>query len=287
MEIFLFCLCTILLIVFWFIIFDSNRFVTVNYRIENEKIKKPLSFIFVSDLHNKKYGKNNEKLISAIKKRNPDYIIIGGDLINAKPGADLQTGIQFIKDIDEFPVYYANGNHEHRLKLYPENYGDMHETYEKELENLKVKRLINDKVVWNDYNLSLYGSQIDRLYYKRFVIPRMEDGYLDSILGTPKKERFNILLAHNPDYFENYSKWGADLVLSGHVHGGIVRVPFWKGVLSPNIRFFPKYDGGIFKNENSTMILSRGLGMHTIPLRLFNPGELVFVELAPKFNEEV
>ena len=76
-------------------------------------------------------------------------------------------------------------------------------------------------------------------------------------------------------HFENYAKSGVDLVLSGHVHGGIVRVPFWgKGVLSPNVRLFPRYDGGIFHKGESTMLVDRGLGEHTIPFRLFNPAEL-------------
>jgi len=90
------------------------------------------------------------------------------------------------------------------------------------------------------------------------------------------------LIAHDPDYFPKYADWGADLVLSGHVHGGMVRVPFWgKGVVSPNVRLFPKYDGGEFTIGKSRMLLSRGLGMHTIPIRLFNPGEILEVELMP------
>ena len=114
----------------------------------------------------------------------------------------------------------------------------------------------------------------------------MKQEYLEELLADKDEESYGVLLAHNPDYFEQYAGWGADLVLSGHVHGGIVRVPFWnKGVLSPNIRFFPRYDGGMFKKEKSTMILSCGLGMHTIPFRLFNPGELVCVELCPGEEE--
>ena len=97
-------------------------------------------------------------------------------------------------------------------------------------------------------------------------------------LGEPCAEKYTVLLAHNPDFFPVYAEWGADLVLSGHVHGGMVRIPGWKGVVSPNIRFFPKYDGGKFEEGKSTMILSRGLGMHTIPVRLFNPGELIVID---------
>ena len=100
-----------------------------------------------------------------------------------------------------------------------------------------------------------------------------------SILGRCDTETYTILLAHNPDYFPQYGAWGADLVCSGHVHGGVARVPFWgKGMISPSLRLFPQYDGGVFSEGKSTMLLSRGLGMHTIPFRLFNPAELLLVE---------
>ena len=106
----------------------------------------------------------------------------------------------------------------------------------------------------------------------------METSYLEEELGKPDEEKFTCLLAHHPDYFESYAAWGADVVFAGHVHGGMVRIPFWRGVVSPGVRFFPKYDGGIFKEGEATMVLSRGLGMHTIPIRLFNPGELIVAE---------
>ena len=107
----------------------------------------------------------------------------------------------------------------------------------------------------------------------------MRETYLPRVLGQPDPKEFTILLAHNPDYFPEYAAWGADLVLSGHVHGGVVRIPFWgKGVVSPAVKFFPKYDGGLFEEGKSHMILSRGLGAHTIPFRLFNPGDLIFLQ---------
>ena len=107
----------------------------------------------------------------------------------------------------------------------------------------------------------------------------MAEDYLAGILGAPETDTYTILIAHNPDYFPEYAAWGADLVLSGHVHGGIARLPLLGGVLSPAYRLFPKYDGGMFRENNSIMILGRGLGTHTIPVRFLNPGELVVVEL--------
>lgn len=89
------------------------------------------------------------------------------------------------------------------------------------------------------------------------------------------------MIAHNPEYFPAYAEWGADLVLSGHVHGGLMRLPFLGGVIAPSMKLFPKYDGGVFEEHGSTMILSRGLGTHTLPIRIFNPGELVVIRLTP------
>ena len=110
----------------------------------------------------------------------------------------------------------------------------------------------------------------------------MNNCYLQETLGEVKEDYYEILLAHNPDYFEEYADWGADLVLSGHVHGGMMRLPILGGVVSPAFKLFPKYDGGLFKIGKSTMILSRGLGMHTIPIRIFNPGELILLKISPK-----
>ena len=101
------------------------------------------------------------------------------------------------------------------------------------------------------------------------------------MLGPVREGEYGILLAHNPAYFEAYASWGADLTLSGHVHGGIMRLPWLGGVLSTSLTLFPKYDGGEFCRGERRMIVSRGLGSHTVPIRIFNPAELVVVELVP------
>ena len=155
----------------------------------------------------------------------------------------------------------------------------MSERYEQALENAGVVRLVNSHVTLPEYGITIYGSEIDKRFYKRFKGSVMEENYLSQLLGQASEAEYNVLIAHHPDYFPEYAAWGADLVCSGHVHGGMVRIPFWgKGVVSPSVKLFPKYDGGIFAEEKCTMLLSRGLGMHTIPVRIFNPGEMLLVE---------
>ena len=107
----------------------------------------------------------------------------------------------------------------------------------------------------------------------------MEQGHLEKHIGKANAQFCNILIAHNPEYFKEYADWGADFVLSGHVHGGIMRLPLLGGVISPSYKLFPKYDGGVFREGKSTMLLGRGMGSHTLPFRFFNPAELLVVTL--------
>ncbi len=272
-------LCTAVL---WVMIYDSNRFVVVRHEIRDRRIRGQCRMVFLSDLHNKQFGRDNVRLLKAIEELKPDGVLIGGDMINGKPGEKLETAVNLLRSLAEkYPVYYANGNHEHRIKLYPATYGDAAERYGEALAKLGISPMVNSHVQLPGINLTIYGSEIGRYYYKRFTVPEMAPEYLSGLLGCPVPGSYTVLLAHNPDYFPRYARWGADLVLAGHVHGGIVRIPFLgRGLLSPNVRFFPKYDGGVYREGNSTMILSRGLGIHTIPFRLFNPGELIVLDFA-------
>lgn len=274
----------LVLVLVWIMLYDSNRFVVTEHRFADARIRKHCRAVVIADLHNKCYGKDNERLIAAIRNQKPDIILVAGDILTAKPGKSMDVAIAFLKELaKDYPIYYGNGNHEQRVKLYPDKYGSMQEDYAKALKELGVKLLVNESISLQEYGITIFGSEIDRFYYKRFRVQHMEENYLESILGTPKQEHFTVLLAHNPDYFPQYAKWGADLVLSGHIHGGMVRIPFWgKGVVSPNVRLFPKYDGGLFRQDKTVMLLSRGLGMHTIPIRLFNPGEVLLVDFVDR-----
>lgn len=161
-------------------------------------------------------------------------------------------------------------------------YGDMAQRYEAALREKGLQMMCNTHITLPKQNIIVYGAEIKEECYRHFRMYPLEEDYMASILGIPDKEQFIILLAHNPDYFTRYAEWGADLVLSGHVHGGLMKLPFLGGVISPALKLFPKYDGGLFQKEGSTMILSRGLGTHTLPIRILNPGELIVVQLQPK-----
>lgn len=283
-------LCTIfaILVVFclWVILYDTHHFVTVKYHFSSPLIKQPTRLVMISDLHNYQYGPGNGRLLEAICEAGPDMIVIAGDVITAKSHEKFDKTLDFLKQLNEqYPVYYAYGNHEQKINLY-KSYKDMGERFEKALKQTGIKPLRNAHVNIMNRGLAIYGLEIEHAYYRRLSSTAFPDNYLNKLLGHPGEDVFTVLLAHNPEYFSEYAKWGADLVLSGHTHGGIIRVPFLGGFISPSLQLFPKYDGGLFYEGKTSMVLGRGLGTHTPRVRLFNPAELVIVELQPQSTGE-
>ena len=269
----------------------NYSFVITNYNIESNElceISNNRPFLILSDLHNSKFGKDNEKLIKAIDAISPEYIIIAGDMVNNASEDNNVIAQNLIDNLKKkYNIIYADGNHEQGF--FSDELGEFDENSFTSFYSYLQSEKICDKVhkgnifshVANSYvqvgNVRFYGIRIDREFYGRFTQPDMSDEYISSLLGDNNKEYYNVLIAHNPMYFDYYERWGADLVISGHVHGGIMRLPFLGGVISPQIRLFPKYSGGLYTFNMASMILSRGLGTHTIRFRFFNPPELVVV----------
>lgn len=273
-----------------------NQYVVRNISIKDGKIKKNTKICFISDLHNFKVS---EKFFEDIRKENPDIILLGGDIITAKPGRNQKNAYDFFEKVSSIsPVYMGLGNHEYRARIYPDVYGDMYDELQNFLDKCEIHVLSNNSVIFTDSNIKVSAAEIDRYYYKRFVVKKMPEDYIESLIGKADNQTYNILLAHNPDYFKNYSDYGSNLILSGHVHGGLIRLPLIGGVAHPGVRFFPKYSGGPYNEKGKQLhykhshadnsreiirlIVSAGVGFHTLPLRLFNPGELIFVTFTDK-----
>ncbi len=281
----------ILVILFLFFmivnICDMNRFVVREYVFTTDKTEREFCFAFLSDLHNKNYGKENEKLIKAIDDAAPDVLLVGGDMIVASPGKTNDHAKKLMAVLAEkYQVFYGMGNHEYRSDIYPEKYGDMYAEYTEPLKKQGVVFLRNETVSLEDFHVKIRGIEIDRCYYKRFRVYPMEDNYPEELLGRKSEDYYEIMLAHNPDYFKKYAAYGSDLVLAGHVHGGIIRLPFIGGIASPAVRFFPKYNGGLYTSGKTNMLVSCGLGTHTLPLRIFNPAELMIIRIKPACKED-
>ena len=140
-ETILLVLFVCLIIVFlWVMIWDSNRFVIRKYAFQSDRLKKNCRIVFLTDLHNKEYGIGNEKLLQAIGELAPDLILIGGDMLQAKPGVSFEKGAKLVlKCAEKYPVCYAFGNHEYRAGIYPETYGTMYQDYMKCFEESNVR----------------------------------------------------------------------------------------------------------------------------------------------------
>lgn len=267
---------------------ETKRFVVTRYTVASKKLPKAfdgVTLALISDLHNQVYGKDNRRLLDAIEKEKPDYILIAGDMLVAKKGEDFSAAVGFLKAISErFPVYYSYGNHECRLREKRQHYGTMAEDYERAIGKLPLVMLHNDKqrLERNGEAVDIYGLEIGGEYYYRFKPTAMTGDYLKRKLGEARPDTFCILIAHNPAYFPAYAEWGADLTVSGHNHGGIVQAPFLGGFIDPNLRLFPKYDKGLFTEQESQMVLSGGTGSHSPNFRAFNPPELVIITLERK-----
>ena len=280
----------LLLIVFLIAIFgicviirDMNRFVVAPYEIRSRTIKKKYTFVMLSDLHNKSFGIRNDRLIKAVVDCHPDSIITAGDMYTSKKGTGFDNALALLEALsNRFPVYIANGNHESKTQIKPDDFDNMYGQFVDRLASLGLRPLVNERLALPEINIDLCGLQIGQEYFGHFTKKEMTETYMDKLVGKANRDCFQILIAHNPVYFKKYADWGADLVLSGHIHGGVVRLPWLGGVISPTATFFPKYDGGRFQEGTSTMILGRGLSTHTLPIRMWNPGEIVLVTLLPE-----
>lgn len=278
MKLLLFILIVLVILAVGVIVVDSNRFVVREYTIESDKLSRDHDFLFISDLHCKSYGRNNSRLLKAIDEIPVEAVFLGGDMVTGHAGKETDTPAFFVRALAQrMPVFYSVGNHEARLKWFPDTYGDMYDRYIEKLDKIPVKLLDNEKVSFED--IDIYALSIEREYYIRGVKMYYKDDHTEKLVGPNDESRFSVLMAHDPEYFEGYAKWKPDLVLSGHNHGGIARLPFVGGVISPRLKLFPHYDGGLFEEYGSKMILSRGIGSHTLPLRFFNPGELIVIHL--------
>ena len=283
-----FLLAILILVVLCIIVIyhDTHTFVVRNYELKSDKVKGSYTFALLSDLHGYTFGKDNEKLIKVIEEIGPDAILCAGDMFTAHKvdgEIDYANALHLMTTLPGIcPVYMANGNHEHKTKEYTATFGNVYDRYRTQLVRAGVKVLENDSIVIPEANIRITGLDLGLSFFHKVTKKEMDDNQIQRYVGHSSGSKYQILIAHNPIYFQNYAGWGADLTVSGHVHGGIIRLPFIGGVISPALTLFPRYDGGKFEIGNKTMILSRGLGTHSINVRMFNPGELDVIRITEK-----
>ena len=287
--------------------------ITTNYIESSPKI--PAAFdgfrlAVLADLHDNCIGPDNRTLLEALRRERPDVILIAGDLITEEKRGRRRVFLThaepLLKELTGLaPVYYGLGNHE---KRWQEQHGGAGLTFaggqkrhgeagltfagwQERIAQWGVTVLDNRSVRLHrgDGVIRITGLSLPLTCYRKLFTPRPEAGLLDALTGKAYEESYQILLAHTPAFADTYDRWGADLALAGHYHGGVVRLPGLGGVLSTSFRLFPRYDKGRFRLTHGSLIVSAGLGSHTIPLRINNPPELVSITLrhtAAKQEEE-
>lgn len=258
-------------------LFWANRALEVSvYTVSSGQI--PESFdgfriTQISDFHNEQFGEENRKLLDMVAGTSPDILVITGDMIDSR-----RTNVEIALDLAEelvkiAPVYYVTGNHEARVK--PE-----YEALQSGLAELGVTQLKNESL-WltkGEERILLVGLEDPTLRWSRD--PKSTVGLLQGL--KPETGEYTLVLSHRPELVDQYVESGVDLVLTGHAHGGQIRIPWIGGVLAPDQGLFPKYDAGLFTQGDTSMIISRGVGSSVFPLRINNRPEIVVAELRRK-----
>ena len=275
-KIFVLCLFFIAIVFLVWNIFQNQHIQINELTIKSDSLPDDFQgykIVQVSDLHNTEFGENNSDLLLAIKEQSPDIIVVTGDIVDSRR-TDVQIARDFVNNASEIaPVYYVTGNHEARVLV------------EDEIDNIELNK--NVIVLHNKDILLEKGESVIQLIgvddpdYKAV---KNSTEYMNNRLEKYcNNQHFKILLSHRPELFEVYAENNMNVIFSGHAHGGQVRLPFIGGVIAPHQGLFPTYDAGLYyATDDTTMVVSRGLGDSIIPLRINNPPELVVVTLEKK-----
>lgn len=259
-----------------FCIWQNNSIVISSFNYSSSEVQKDFdnfNIVQISDLHNKVFGKEQDPLLKKVKSLSPDIIVITGDLVDRRR-YNLENAMYFIdKAIKIAPIYYVSGNNEAWSGRYSEIKDKLIETgvYVIDDERIEVKK--------NSSTINILGLS-DPAFMTDSYIEETDTSKMEKhLISWSRVGGFNILLSHRPELFDLYSSNKINLVFSGHVHGGQIRIPFIGGILAPNQGFFPKYDSGSYNSNNTTMFVSRGLGNSLFPIRIFNRPEIISVAL--------
>ncbi len=245
------------LVICGFCLFQNYRLTTTTYDVDLG-LSDDVKIVQVSDLHNQFFGINQSVLLKNIEACDPDIIVVTGDIVDSTH-TSYSIALDFVEGAVKIaPVYYVTGNHEDRL------HGDKLDKFYSDMRDLGVIFLDDTYVDMGSYCLA-----------------GIADSSLESFDAYPAfgDEKPVVMLAHEPDYVSLYQSLGADLVLTGHVHGGQIIIPGKGGLLSPDFTFFPELYEGMHSYGSMTLIVSRGLGNSVAPVRINNYPELVVINV--------
>lgn len=268
------CLALLVILILAECIRSTNFLKITEYSLETDKTGASLHFVFISDLHNKEYGEGNAELIKAIKAQNPQFICVGGDMVTRNYEDDTVMKELLSQIAQDTPVYCCLGNHERDLEYCIDFKSDIESTGAVLLDNEMIQLEIDGETI-------TLGGLSDFPYYEYYPADYQSEEavFLDDFLSQ-SADRYSILLNHQPEYFTDIlNEKDIDLMLSGHTHGGLIGLPFVGGVIAPNQGLFPKYDKGLFTENNSTMIITSGLGVSNPIPRFNNQVEICVIDI--------
>lgn len=266
-------LLSVFLLLNSFFLYQNYRLTVTEYEYRSEKVPDSLDgyvIVQISDLHNQWFGFGEGILLDKLRDCKPDLIVVTGDVLDSG-----HTRYSFAEDffcgaVEIAPVYFISGNHEEWLQ------GERYDRFLTEIRGMGVN-LLDDRAVQMDGFL-LAGVAEESLGNDLTELLNPAKDSVDEL----KREELKILLAHEPKYYESYRNSGADLVLTGHVHGGQIILPGKGGLVSPDLEFFPELYEGEHHFGDMTMIISRGLGNSVLPVRINNYPEIVRITLQSK-----
>ena len=262
-------------------LFSSNYLNISTLNIKTDKTTASFRAVLVSDLHNKEYGKNNKKLLKTIYEQQPDVIFAVGDMLN-KYDKNRDIAINFYSQLTKIAsVYCCLGNHE-------DDYYDL-EGLKRDMQKAGVNLMYNEMETIDFQSGSITVGALGSFPYYEFEAPYYNNSaryFLDEFIKQ-EDENFSILLVHEPEYFYwKLEEKKLDLMLCGHTHGGIIRLPFIGGLLAPNQGLLaqngdilPDYTKGYYSSKTANMYITGGLGNEVLIPRFFNPPEISVINV--------
>lgn len=265
----------------WALVWGNTALVTADVLVCSNGIPEAFDaykIVQISDLHDAQIGENNEKLIAMTAETEPDCIVFTGDFVDSSrfhPERSLSVAEALVKIA---PVYYVSGNHE---AIIPD------EDYQALTDGLRALGVC----VLEDESAELTrGGQSIRLIgltdigFHPGTLEEKKDALRTALSALLPEDEFSVTLAHRPELMDVYTECGAPLVLSGHAHGGQIRLPGIGGLIAPGQGLFPKYTEGKYEENGTTLVVSRGIGNSVLPLRVNDRPQIVVVQLACNYR---
>lgn len=263
----------IVLFLVW-MVWGNLSIAETHFTLSDEKVPEAFAgfkIAHLSDIHDRNINKALRQPLEDVK---PDIIVITGDLIDSRE-PDIEQAVALVESLQEFaPVYFVTGNHE--------AWSGKYKSLEEGLLEAGVTILANDSIeLERDTEMIRLLGVEDPSFKIGSNLLNEEAAVVETTIRdlSDGADTFSILLSHRPELFDMYRQNNIDLVLSGHAHGGQFRLPLIGGLIAPDQGLFPEYTAGIYEEESTRMIVSKGLGNSIIPIRFNNRAEIIFIEL--------